>query len=478
MEEVIRCFKASCDGKAQYFDEEDDVYVCETHLSKGDENATRIIFKEDVDENVRILDQSLNIFSIFTRNPANKDLYEEANALSNNLIRKTKEIKSNLSELGTYGIQKELQGIQTRVNEIKEIMEINPMFIQFLNRWFQGCMKEYILCTPPANQSSSQGQKFAGLKNEESNEEQKLENNEPPLLPFAPTASGETLLNFNRDKLEKDANSKKKKSSHKRSSSNSTSAPSKGKYIDRYEKKSKKRSHKREKRVACTVRNGARYTGEWIGSQRDGYGVQVWKDGSKYEGTWLNDKAYGFGTLYHADGDVYEGEWKDDKAHNYGKYTQSDGTIYEGKWKEDKKHGHGKETWPGGDCYEGKYIDGKKCGKGMLFLADGSVYEGEFANNEINGKGKCEWVDGKCYKGSWVNNKMDGKGKLTWRDGRYYKGEFKDNKKHGKGKFTMADGRAYDGEWLNGKQHGKGIFIKDGTTREGECVEGSRVRWL
>ncbi|CAI2360396.1 unnamed protein product [Moneuplotes crassus] len=471
MEAVIKCFKASCDSKALYFEEEDDVYVCETHLSKGDENATRIVFREDVDENVRILDQSLNVFSIFTREAANKDFYEEANAFYNNLIEETKEIKSNFPEHCAYGIQKELQGIQTRVDEIKEIMEINPIFIQFLNRWFWDCMKKYQFCAPPANQSSPRGQKFVCLKKEE----RKLENNEPPLLPLDPTPSGGALTSFNRNKL---GENKKKKSSHKRSPPNSTSAPSKGKYIARYEKKSKKRSHKREHRETSILNFGATYTGEWIGSQRDGYGVQVWRNGAKYEGTWLDDKAYGFGTLYHDDGDVYEGEWKDDKAWGEGKYTHSNGATYEGKWKDDKQHGHGEENWPDGARYKGKYCGGKKEGKGKLFFADGSIFKGEFANNEINGEGKYEWVDGKCYKGSWVDNKMNGKGKLTWRDGKCYEGEFKEDKRHGKGKFTWADGRVFDGEWLNGKQHGKGIFIMNGTTREGEWVDGCRVRWL
>ena len=30
--------------------------------------------------------------------------------------------------------------------------------------------------------------------------------------------------------------------------------------------------------------NGAIFTGEWEGSDRHGYGVQVWPDGAKYDG--------------------------------------------------------------------------------------------------------------------------------------------------------------------------------------------------
>ena len=49
-------------------------------------------------------------------------------------------------------------------------------------------------------------------------------------------------------------------------------------------------------------------------NERNGRGVQQWKDGSVYEGYWRNNLAYGFGRLIHADGDVYVGEWQDDRA--------------------------------------------------------------------------------------------------------------------------------------------------------------------
>ena len=59
------------------------------------------------------------------------------------------------------------------------------------------------------------------------------------------------------------------------------------------------------------MENGAIYTGSWNNdNQRQGLGLQVWKDGSVYEGQWAADKANGRGRLIHADGDVYEGFWK------------------------------------------------------------------------------------------------------------------------------------------------------------------------
>ena len=49
------------------------------------------------------------------------------------------------------------------------------------------------------------------------------------------------------------------------------------------------------------------YQGQWKGDERNGRGVQQWKDGSFYEGYWKNNLAFGFGRLIHADGDVYVG---------------------------------------------------------------------------------------------------------------------------------------------------------------------------
>ena len=49
----------------------------------------------------------------------------------------------------------------------------------------------------------------------------------------------------------------------------------------------------RVQRGAILLKNGATYTGQWLGEVREGFGFQVWPDGSKYEGFWRNDKANG-----------------------------------------------------------------------------------------------------------------------------------------------------------------------------------------
>lgn len=72
----------------------------------------------------------------------------------------------------------------------------------------------------------------------------------------------------------------------------------------------------------------ATYTGEWKGTFRDGYGIQVWQNGASYEGQWVNNMAHGKGKFLYVNGDVYKGNMKYDRADGYGKYTFKDGNVY------------------------------------------------------------------------------------------------------------------------------------------------------
>lgn len=90
-----------------------------------------------------------------------------------------------------------------------------------------------------------------------------------------------------------------------------------------------------DKLEPVTLNNGAVYRGEWNPKkQRNGRGIQKWRDGTKYIGEWANDKANGYGKLIHGDGDVYEGEFLDDQAHGQGTYKHAgeDGSTYVGEW--------------------------------------------------------------------------------------------------------------------------------------------------
>lgn len=67
----------------------------------------------------------------------------------------------------------------------------------------------------------------------------------------------------------------------------------------------KSRVHK----ATFQYKSGAKYTGEWLGGFRDGYGVIEWPDGSVYEGSWSFSRPYGNGCFNMSDGNVYEGYW-------------------------------------------------------------------------------------------------------------------------------------------------------------------------
>ena len=58
------------------------------------------------------------------------------------------------------------------------------------------------------------------------------------------------------------------------------------------------------KRVSSEVfDSGVKYVGELIEKNKNGFGVQYWRDGATYNGEWKNHKADGLGAFKHSDGD-------------------------------------------------------------------------------------------------------------------------------------------------------------------------------
>lgn len=140
-----------------------------------------------------------------------------------------------------------------------------------------------------------------------------------------------------------------------------------------------------------------RYSGDWFGNKRHGYGARIWPNGNKYVGEYKTHKRHGYGEFTFSNGSVfkgrfednrfaygtytwpngriYTGEWNNVHRHGKGSYSWPDGRTYVGHWKSDKRHGHGVYTWPDGDTFEGDFVEGRRVGKGVLRLANGEMYE-------------------------------------------------------------------------------------------------------
>ena len=95
-----------------------------------------------------------------------------------------------------------------------------------------------------------------------------------------------------------------------------------------YDQKAK--LEKREYTYKCS---GAKYSGEWKGGFRHGYGVMKWPDNAVYEGEWNLGRAANLGKFTHIKGEIYDGIWYNDKAQGKGTYIHSNGAHYHGMWK-------------------------------------------------------------------------------------------------------------------------------------------------
>ena len=84
-----------------------------------------------------------------------------------------------------------------------------------------------------------------------------------------------------------------------------------------------------------TYKNGAIYSGQWLGGLRHGKGTMTWRDGARYEGKWQYNMAAGEGKFFHIGGDIYDGKWMGNKANGFGTYMNTKGARYEGNWKDD-----------------------------------------------------------------------------------------------------------------------------------------------
>jgi hypothetical protein len=133
--------------------------------------------------------------------------------------------------------------------------------------------------------------------------------------------------------------------------------------------------------------------GERKNGEKEGFGIQKWKDGAVYQGLFNNNRANGLGIFKHSDGDEFKGEFVNDRAFGYGMYKHSNGATYEGFWVDDCQNGIGEEKWSDNSEYTGLYTKGKKQGLGIYLFnylgtyiwSDRSRYEGEWYENCLHG---------------------------------------------------------------------------------------------
>lgn len=228
------------------------------------------------------------------------------------------------------------------------------------------------------------------------------------------------------------------------------------------------------------------YVGEYVNSQRDGYGTYTWPSGQKYEGEWKEGKFNGKGTLTYSNGNVFEGTFVDGEKDGDAVYTLTDGTVINEKWDHGAKYVTDMDyTTPAGAAgsYTGFWdlTNERPQGQGTMEFENGQVYEGEWAEGVRSGQGRCTWPDGGYYDGEWKDDKYNGQG-INYMSGdennpeaHVYEGSFVDGHRSGYGVYTWPNGEKFEGEWKDGKRNGKGVYTyTDGSTYEGEYVDSER----
>jgi hypothetical protein len=144
--------------------------------------------------------------------------------------------------------------------------------------------------------------------------------------------------------------------------------------------------------------SGSMYFGNFLGNNRQGYGIYMAPEGydigdcpnaKYYVGNWLNNKKSGTGTCYNASGIViYDGEFKDNKPTGTYPMTGSlslykfqtiditGGNKYIGETKDGKIHGYGVYAWKDGGIWIGHWKDGVRAGQGIYIASDGGLTTG------------------------------------------------------------------------------------------------------
>jgi len=172
---------------------------------------------------------------------------------------------------------------------------------------------------------------------------------------------------------------------------------------------------------------GSEYSGGWVGSQREGWGVMRYGCGAVYEGQWVAGKRQGRGTLRHATGNCYVGEWRGDCKEGCGRFVwlsgPNEGQEYVGSWRAGVPHGWGVHTWYSIACAT---AGAAAPAAGLEFVGLPVVcrYRGQFWQGAREGVGVMAYGNGGSYWGAWQGDAKSGFGLWAAADGSVFDAGF------------------------------------------------------
>jgi len=165
------------------------------------------------------------------------------------------------------------------------------------------------------------------------------------------------------------------------------------------------------------------------------YAKLYFMNGDIYEGEMKNTSFHGKGILQNNE-EIYEGDFIESEKDGYGKLTYNDGVIYEGNFSKGEFKGKGKMNWGNGYTYEGEFNGQNMMGEGKLVGPDGDTYEGQFENSLFNGKGKYTFNNGNIYEGEFKYGNKAGNGVYTVFNKYIFQGNWENDLPNGIGKLT------------------------------------------